>query len=129
MALLPFEDLLEAAKRGDWGFVDYCLEYSHLTPERVAWAIREGVSDSDVDVRELAATVLEDSDAKIVFTDDESALLLRRMREEDCDLVRYRIAIALYRRKNCDPLVIEAMHEAALNRYIYKEARALLDAK
>jgi len=42
--------------------------------------------------------------------------------------VRYRIAIALYKRKNRDSKVVEAMHEAALNRYIYEEARALLDA-
>jgi hypothetical protein len=129
MVLVSFDDLLTAAKRGDWEFVDGSLERAHLTPERIRWAIQKGIVDPDPDVRDFAATVLEDSDPGQAFTEKEQEVLLQRMDEDDYDIVRYRIAIALYKRGNRDSGVVGTMHEAALNRYIYKEARALLDAK
>ena len=128
MVLLPFEDLLEAARRGDWALVDDSLEYSHITPERIRWAIEHGISDPSPDVRELAATVLQDSGQSHAFTDEEREALLRYERDIDNDdIVQYRIAMALYKRGIRDQIVLDLMKEAALNRYVHKEARDLLD--
>lgn len=129
MALLPFEDLLEAARRGDWELVDESLEYAHITPERIRWAVKQGINDPSPDVRELAATVLQDSDPqRQAFTDEERETLLQyECNVDNDDIVQYRIAMALYKRGVRDRIVLDLIEEASLNRYVHKEARKCLD--
>jgi hypothetical protein len=121
-----FQDLLEAAKREDWDFVDANISSEHLTLERLQWAKREGLVDADQNVRDFAATLLDESDA--VLDKVDQAWLAGQMAEDDHPIVRYRLAIALYKRGNRSPEVVAMMKEASKDPDVGELATIYLNA-
>lgn len=105
-----FDDLLEAAKKGDSMLVDKCLANSDIGPEQLAWVKNEGGMDPDDNVREFAATVLHVSNSHL---DQATQTWMEEWMEKDrCEVVQYRVAIALYKRGNRKQFVIQMFEEA-----------------
>ncbi|MFH0804103.1 MAG: hypothetical protein V1896_00690 [Candidatus Zambryskibacteria bacterium] len=107
---VKFEQLVEAAKNNDWGFVDENINESHLSYEYTVWAIKDGLLDKDRNVRDLAATILDKSNEQL---DPEDAKEVERiMLRETYHIVIYRLAIALYKRGIRNTAIERLMSEA-----------------
>lgn len=107
---VTLEQLTEAARNEDWNFVDGHINSSHLTREQIDWALSIGLVDEDKNIRDLAATLLDRSDEPL--KPEEVEKLERIMAEDSYHIVRYRIAIALYKRGNRNLAVKQMMSEA-----------------
>lgn len=104
------EQLIEAAQKENWDFVDGHINNSHLTSEPINWALNIGLYIEDQNVRDLAATLLDRSDEEIKPEDVEK--LQKIMVEDSYHIVRYRVAVALYKRGNRNSVVEQMMQEA-----------------
>ena len=104
------EQLIKAARKEDWSFVDGHINNSHLTGEPINWALSAGLAHEDQNIRDLAATLLDRSDEPFNPTDIEN--LKRIMADDPYHIVRYRVAIALYKRGSRNPAVEQMMLEA-----------------
>jgi hypothetical protein len=107
---VKLNQLIEAAKIEDWSFVDGNINGYHLEGEPFEWAMNAGLTDADKNVRDLAATLLDKSDETI--DTETTTKLLKTMADDDHNIVRYRLAIALYKRGDRSPSVIKMMQEA-----------------
>lgn len=110
---LTFDDIRAAAKREQWSFVDANLE-PFLTRENFAWALEELYKNKEQNrnTRDLAATILDRTDFKISRQDREA--LIEQMKDRmEYYIVRFRIAIALYRRNVRIPAVMQMIAEAS----------------
>ena len=111
-----FQRLLEAAKAGDWELVDAEI-HSVVNFHGVLWAAgRGGLGNSDANIRDFAATILEKS-PKIDYplTPDIRELMRDRMLNDTNKAVRLRLACAFFRRKIRDEEVLKIMAEAELD--------------
>lgn len=108
--IVSLNELIDAAKREDWDFVDGNINESHLSREQIDWALKIGLADTDDNVRDLAATLLDRSDE--VLGEEEVGALEKQMAEDSYHIVRFRIAIALYKRGDRNDAVAEIMNEA-----------------
>ncbi|OHA20147.1 MAG: hypothetical protein A2836_00945 [Candidatus Taylorbacteria bacterium RIFCSPHIGHO2_01_FULL_45_63] len=107
---VAFEELLEAAREESWQFVDENISESYLTEKYIRWALTEGLFDADPNIRDLAATILNMSDTPLNPPDIKT---LEAVLEDDpYHIVRFRVAIALYKRKRQTPLVLRVMEQA-----------------
>lgn len=107
---VTFKELIEAARKEDWDFVDGNINESHLTRTQINWALDMGLGDEDKNIRDLAATLLDKSDESL--NPEEVQKLENIMTEDSYHIVQYRIAIALYKRGNRNPLVVQMMKDA-----------------
>jgi hypothetical protein len=107
---VTFEQLIEAARKENWEFVDENINESHLTRVQVDWALDMGLGDEDKNIRDLAATLLDKSNEAL--NPEEMEKLEKIMTEDSYHIVQYRIAIALYKRGNRNPLVVQMMKDA-----------------
>jgi len=107
---VSFDRLIEAAKNNDWNFVDENINESHLTYEHIVWAIKDGLLNKDLNVRDLAATILDRSGEPL---DSEDAKEIEKiMLRETYHIVIYRLAIALYKRGIRNTAIERLMSEA-----------------
>ena len=104
------EQLIESAQKENWGFVDDHINNSHLSGEPIIWALNIGLHNEDQNIRDLAATLLDISDEEIDQKNIEK--LEKIMVEDSYHIVRYRIAIALYKRGNRNSVVEQMIQEA-----------------
>jgi hypothetical protein len=118
---LRFNVILAAARRADWKFVDTLIgRYNNL--QSVMWAIDHGLTDvQDDSVRDLAATILSESTVPIPQQCIEQ--IERAMLNDSYNVVRYRLAIALYERGyHKDRKVSETVQQAARHPDLYDRA-------
>ena len=108
-----FQRLLEAAKAGDWDLVDKEIS-SVINFHGVLWAAgRGGLGNTDENVRDFAATILEMSPKIDYPLQPDVIKLMREMMSSDKNpFVRYRLAFALWRRKIRDDAVKQLMEDA-----------------
>ncbi|MEK7108857.1 MAG: hypothetical protein AAB919_00270 [Patescibacteria group bacterium] len=120
------QDFIERAKREDWPWVDANLTNELITPDWIYWVRRKGWMDDNDNVRDLAATIMMVSDTEINQIDQ--AWFEAWMSEDDFEVVRYRLAVALYKRGNRYDEVTAMFDEACKHAEIgpialkYKEA-------
>jgi hypothetical protein len=107
-----FDSMLEHAKQEDWPFVDARMEEFAKLMKNVTWAMRTGLRDKDQNVRDLAATILDRSDCPILQKNCQS--LEFQMQGDGYHIVRFRLAIALWKR-NYRPKTVEAMMRNAMS--------------
>ena len=120
---VSFEELIVAAQRGDWELVDFQIVHAeHQTEERIAWAHNEGLSSSDQNIRDLAATLLDESDAEL--PQETLDRLEQLMKSDPHHIVRFRLAIALWKRRVRSEAVREMMEAAKVDEDVGSEARA-----
>src|SRR5690349_17996857 len=120
---ITFDTIVDAALHEQWDFVDDNLK-PFLDTEGFAWALKNiAVGDHNRNVRDLAATILNRTDFEISEKDVERLLTQMEDRNE-YGIVRYRLAIALYRRGIKRPAVLQMMDEARKHADVGKEARA-----
>ena len=105
-----FEQLIEGARNEDWDFVDKNINDGHLTSERINWAVNTGLSDENNNIRDFAATLLDKSDYPLIS--DNTEKLKKIMANDLYHIVRYRLAIALYKRGDKSSEVQQMMLEA-----------------
>ena len=108
-----FQRLWEAAKARDWELVDAEIA-SVINFHGVLWAAgRGGLGNSDPNIRDFAATILEKS-PKIDYplAPDVLEFMRDRMLNDSNKAVRLRLACAFFRRKFRDDEVLKIMDEA-----------------
>lgn len=103
--------LLERAERGEWSHVDARLRNADILSTDLKWAIYGASIESlGVQARRFAAALLNISD--LPLSDEDMRFVEGWMAEEDDNVVRLRLAIALYARGSKWPKVWEYFEEA-----------------
>jgi hypothetical protein len=102
--------LLAKAKAGDWDHVDAHLRDGDILSTDLKWAIYVAGMMGVNEVRDFAATLLDVS--TLPLSEDDMRQLEAQMGEEDSDIVRLRVAIALYKRDSKWPRVRQYFDEA-----------------
>jgi hypothetical protein len=121
-----FDELLQAAKDEKWDFVDQHLKDEDLTDENIEWAARVGLIDADDNVADLAASVLMVSNKNLgVFYE---AAARAWMEDHEYNIVRYRLAMALYKRGDRYPETLAVMNEATADKDVGELAQEFLKA-
>jgi hypothetical protein len=105
-----FDELLKAAKEENWNFVDEKIKNFDITHEIVDWTLETGLFDKDNNIRDFAATILDNSE--IVLTKSDIEKIKDIMLKDEYDVVQYRLAIALYRAGDESPEVEEMVQKA-----------------
>ena len=96
-----------------------------IATSHICWATVPGLLDTRRTVRELAATFLHESEAFIEHVDQIS--LVERMLKDEYHVVRYRLAVALYKRGNREPEVLQMMRGAASDPFVGDLAKRYLE--
>ena len=124
-----FSDIQVAAKREQWDFVDKNLE-PFLTRENFAWALEELQKNKEQNrnIRDLAATILDRTDFLISHQDFRN-LMKQMLDRMEYHIVRFRVAIALYKRGNRDLEVATMMEEASKDPDVGELAKSYLNAQ
>ena len=120
-----FKQLIEAAQKEDWDFVDANISESHLSREQINWALEKGLRDVDQNIRDLAATLLDKSNEEL--SQEEIENLEKIMTGDSYHIVRYRLAVALYKRGDMKPIVVQMMQEAKNDPDVGELAKSYLE--
>ncbi len=91
---ISLSNLKEAAQKENWGIVDENLPTVCDNPDFVNWALQEGLSDPNGDLRDLAVSLLEKSKHKL--EPKEVKKLKRLMGTDKNHYVRFRASFALF---------------------------------
>ncbi len=92
---MNMQDLIGAAKREEWKFVDAHLSEICNSPSNIEWALGPGLDDSDGNVRDLAASLLEKADLQPSAFEQMQLRLHNVMMHDSHPYARYRSAFAL----------------------------------
>ena len=115
-------------KDEDWLSIDEKISQPQfLTAENVRWAIHFGLNDTNRNIRDLAATILDN--AEPTLSEKEIELLKTWMERDQYDIVRYRLAIALFKNGSEDNEVKNLFNEALKNESVGKIAEKILNEK
>ena len=116
-----FEDLLAAAKRKDWAFVDEHIG-GFIKMNEVLWALNHGLIDSEYNIRDLAATILDESEVRLPGP-TISQQLEAQMQTDPYPIVCFRLAVALWKRGYHTDAVMAKMREALADPDVGETAR------
>jgi hypothetical protein len=105
-----FEDLLDAVKIGDLDYVDRAIEAFDIAIEIIDWALEEGLLDDDDNIRDFAATLLDDSE--VILTKSDMEKIKNIMAKDKYLIVQFRLAVALYKAGDESSEVEEMMQRA-----------------
>ncbi len=103
------DDMIRAALRDDWEFVDANIR-EHISFKDVCWAIGKGLASTDYNVRDLAATILDETDTTI--GQNIRPALETQMKDDPHRIVRLRLAIALWKNNHRSDAVKAMMKDA-----------------
>ena len=121
------EELIDAAKAEHWDAVDKNIAVLANNEEVIAWALDKGLEDTENNVRDLAASVLEKS--SVSLPESTKAMLLHLVAWDENIYVQFRSAFALYVRGERSPAVIAKMQEAEQDPGVADIARKYLSGK
>ena len=121
-------DLKDAARIEDWDSVDLSIPVIARDPRFYEWAFKEGMEEINVDVRDLAASIIEKSDIEArEFSRMRDALFVHMTSDEN-KYVRFRLAFALakhgsgeYKRQ-----VVDVLKEASTDKDVKEIANRYL---
>ncbi len=119
---MKYSKLRKAAKMEDWSFVDNNLN-AEVANCVLYHAIEEDLFDRDDNVRDLVATILMISDAKL--STRQLSIIESRVLADEYRIVRFRLAIALYKRGVRARLVVTAVEEAERDPDVGEIAKAI----
>jgi HEAT repeat protein len=94
------KELIEAARREDWDYVDKRIPQVCNDRSYIEWARRNGINDPDGNVRDLAVSILEKADIPADEFRGMAEELHKLMVSDNNPYVRFRSAFAL---ANHDP--------------------------
>ena len=106
------ERLIGLAKAEKWGDIDAEIPKVSRLPEIVKWAYKTGLFESNDQVRDLAASILEKAD----WSDNQRlihGLVYNTLRQEPYIYAKFRLAFALYAHGEREPVVVAVVEEAA----------------
>ncbi|HLD04754.1 MAG TPA: hypothetical protein VJG90_03460 [Candidatus Nanoarchaeia archaeon] len=92
---MKMQDLIDAAKRQKWEFVDTHLAEVCNDSSNIEWAVGVGLDDLDGNVRDLAASLLERADIQPSAFEQMRSRLHSVMTRDSHPYARYRSALAL----------------------------------
>ncbi len=107
---LTIEQLADGARHRPWIWLSTNLHDTDITPHDIGWAITEAQYSDNVDLRIVGASYLTVSTLHLNILD--VGAIIAWLEDEINDVVRYRLAIALYKRGNRDDLVVDTFDEA-----------------
>lgn len=108
-----FQNLLEAARRGgddDWVLIDARLPEVR-SAETIDWAFGPGLSDNDDNIRDFAASLIEDWVGEL--PEGAEARIVELMNTDSHLPVRLRLAAGRWKRGDRSDLVRGILNEAA----------------
>jgi hypothetical protein len=111
--IVSFEEIIGAARREEWALVNNYINGSIINNEQINWVLDIGIFDENQNIRNLAATLLDKSDIPLDLVDVEN--LENVMASDPSNIVRYKIAIALYKRGNKNSSAVEQTMTEARN--------------
>ena len=106
----PLLVLLGQAKEGKWDEIDAVLKDEGIKLEDLNWAMWEGKSDDNDEVRDFAATLFNISNLPLDQFDQ--AHVHSWMWAEENEIVQGLLAIALYKRGSRHPEVVACFEKA-----------------
>jgi hypothetical protein len=122
-----FETLLQAAREEKWDVVDAGLNNENITPDDFLWANIKGVKHIDDNVRDFSATVMMVSDLPI--NEGLQNILREQMMTDSYHIVRFRLAMALYKRGDRSTETMAVMQEAKEDKDVGEIANEYLQTK
>ena len=121
------EQLIAEAERENWELIGPWITEA-VSTKHIAWAKsknkEEGLLHMSAGVRDLAANFLDESDA--LLTEEEQEWFVEHMMHDPYHIVRYRLAIALYKRGNRSAEVVDMMQEATNDPEVGELAKSYL---
>ena len=105
------ERLIGLAKEEKWDDIDAEIPKVSRLPEIVKWAYKNGLFESNEQVRDLAASILEKAD----WSDNQRwihDLVYNTLRQEKHPYARFRMACALYAHGERKPDVVSILENA-----------------
>jgi len=122
------EDLIEAAVKGNWAFVDENIAKALDKGSIKRWAHEQGIHDGNLDVRDLSMSMLE-----IAFIDESTFdnirdTIYQKMIADSNPYVRYRAAFTLVTHGvgDYETEVVDALHQAEKDPVTAEAARRYL---
>ncbi len=112
MQSIGLDDLMVAARVGQWDVVDENLSVLAIKEEVIKWSW-VGVDDEDDNIRDLAVSAIEQS--KQLLTEEQKEKLKSLMSGDTNPFVQYRSAFALFNRGDRSEEVVAKIREAATN--------------
>lgn len=109
---ITLSDLIEASAREDWDFVDAHISGHANNPDAIAWAIQDGMNDTDGNIRDLAVSLLERSSTEL---SSETIQKLYSLFDDENRYVGFRSAFALFTHNERSSLVLTKINEALLD--------------
>ncbi len=109
---MTMEELIGAAKREEWDFVDEQIPAAVRFEVNVVWAYRNGLNNSDGNVRDLAASMLVKAKLSPTGMREAKPALLRVMKSDSNPYARYRSAFALAEHGYATKPVLAVLSEA-----------------
>lgn len=104
------QQLIAAARQGDWVYIDQVLPELCDRPDVVAWALGQGLGDPAGELRDLAASIIEQSHCQL---DAQNIQELTTVMMTDADpYASYHAAFALFIHGDRTNAVIEKIETA-----------------
>lgn len=111
---MMIDNLIEAVKDENWELVDEEIPKICNNGEFFRWASDPGLEDSDGNIRDFAASILEKT--KRILSPDVKARLYTHMKTDENPYVRFRSAFALINHKPIEQYladVLKVLREAS----------------
>lgn len=121
---ISFDDLKAAAQKEDWETVDGQVESFCDQPDVIEWALGDGLKDEDGNLRDLAATLIQQSDCKL--EEEDRTTLMERLENDENPYVKFRAAFALFAHGDRSEQTINKIQEAAQDEDVEEIARGYL---
>lgn len=90
--MTSLNELIGAAKKEDWNKVDAILPEVCNDSSFIEWALKNGLKDSDGNIRDLAASILEKTQK---ITKDMKDRLYQVMKQDSHPYAKFRAAFAI----------------------------------
>lgn len=121
---ISLPNLIADAQQGKWSSVDRNLPLVCDNLVFVDWALENGLGDPNGDLRDLAVSILEQSEHEL--EPDEIGKLKNMMKTDGNPFVQFRAAFALFNHGVRPPEVIEKLHQASRDKDVGEIAKNYL---
>lgn len=117
-------DLIRAARRGEWGLIDAAIPPMANDSEVISWVWGKGIGSKDGNLRDLAVSILEKSSYELKPENREK--LRELLKGDENPYVQFRAAFTLFNRGDRSGVVIDKLYEATGNEDVCQIAQGYL---
>lgn len=110
MTIQTLESLQSAAVKEDWESVNQHIKSICNDSKSITWALEEGISNLDRNLRDLGVSILEVSD--YVLKPEDIDKITELLQKDENPYVRFRAAFTLFNRGHKTNEVMDKMQEA-----------------